>query len=182
MFSNVHLPELIFMRQNKTVVVQKNEIKELFRSGNFSICLDANHKVYTLSKDSIKIHLTDDEYISLVQFARTRGITRVQNTKPAALSKSSRSDHVGKYLKQKREEAKISQLSLANTLGMESPQFVSNWERGVSDPPLKYLKTICKIIKADANYAYELFELGIVSQIRKKLIRDFGISSPSSEI
>ena len=52
-----------------------------------------------------------------------------------------------KYLKQKRIEANLSQLQLATQLGYTSPQFVSNWERGVALPPLKICKELARLLK-----------------------------------
>lgn len=43
--------------------------------------------------------------------------------------------NLGKYLKTKRLEAKITQAELASSLGDLHVQFVSNWERGRCAPP-----------------------------------------------
>ena len=45
----------------------------------------------------------------------------------------------GKYLKEKRLAASLSQGDVAQALGYTSPQFVSNWERDLSKPPLKII-------------------------------------------
>lgn len=51
------------------------------------------------------------------------------------------------FLKSHRIKAKLSQKKLANKLGYSCAQFVSNWERGISSPPLSRLSEISKIIK-----------------------------------
>ena len=54
---------------------------------------------------------------------------------------------LGKYLRQKREELKITQGEIAKKLGYSSSQFISNWERDVCGPPVHDMKKIKKLIK-----------------------------------
>lgn len=49
-------------------------------------------------------------------------------------------------MKDHREKSGLSQLEVADTLGYSSAQFVSNWERGLCEPPLKSLKKLCRIL------------------------------------
>lgn len=49
---------------------------------------------------------------------------------------------LGKYLKSKRLAAGLSQGQVSVALGYSSPQFVSNWERGLCSLPLRKLKTL----------------------------------------
>lgn len=42
---------------------------------------------------------------------------------------------LGKFLRQKRLRRKLTQVEVASSLGYTS-QFIANWERGVSSPPL----------------------------------------------
>lgn len=60
---------------------------------------------------------------------------------------------VGKFLKGKRKALGLSQGMVANKLGYESPQFVSNWERGLCAPPMRTLVKLKKI------YHISTFEL-----------------------
>ncbi len=53
----------------------------------------------------------------------------------------------GFYLKERREVAGLSQSEVARALGYSSPQFVSNFERGLCSPPLPALKKICELYK-----------------------------------
>lgn len=53
------------------------------------------------------------------------------------------------YLKAARIRAKLSQRSVSDALGYTTAQFVSNWERGVSTPPIKDLKQLSKLYKVN---------------------------------
>lgn len=57
----------------------------------------------------------------------------------------------GTFLADARSEAGLSQLELARELGYSSPQYVSNWERGICGPPLDKLYELSKSLKIDAN-------------------------------
>lgn len=52
------------------------------------------------------------------------------------------------FLKEKRTCAGLSQWDVAKKLGYSSPQFVSNWERGLSDPPIM---TLAEKIQLSSN-------------------------------
>lgn len=51
------------------------------------------------------------------------------------------------YLKQKRLDSGLSQLDVAKELGYSSPQFVSNWERGLVSPPLETIAVLIDLYK-----------------------------------
>lgn len=44
-----------------------------------------------------------------------------------------------------REQAGLSQAAVATELGYTSPQFVSNWERGLSEPPPKKVEKLASM-------------------------------------
>ena len=52
---------------------------------------------------------------------------------------------IGEVLRKAREKAKMSQTELANKMGYISPQFVSNWERGLCGVPASKAAMFCKI-------------------------------------
>lgn len=60
------------------------------------------------------------------------------------MSKSKMFVKVGQFLRDKREAKKISQTEVADALKVK-PQFVSNWERGMSSPPLRLMKPLMKM-------------------------------------
>ena len=55
------------------------------------------------------------------------------------------------YLRQKRVDSGMSQLDVAKVLGYSSPQFVSNWERGLVSPPLETVAVLIDLYKIPAN-------------------------------
>lgn len=59
------------------------------------------------------------------------------------------------YLKTKRVESGLSQLDVAKVLGYSSPQFVSNWERGLVSPPLETIAVLVELYKIPANEVIE---------------------------
>lgn len=61
---------------------------------------------------------------------------------------------IADLIKEKRHVAKIKQQDLSRELGYKSAQFVSNWERGISQPPLKDAKKVCKILGI-SEYKYK---------------------------
>jgi transcriptional regulator with XRE-family HTH domain len=68
---------------------------------------------------------------------------------------------VGSVLKNARERAGLTQHALATKLHYSSPQFVSNWERGLAMPPMDILPQLCKLLGMaprhliEALYAYQ---------------------------
>lgn len=79
-------------------------------------------------------------------------------------------------LKQARQKAGLTQQQAAKALGYKTPQFISNWERDISTPPVESIKTIAKLYKIEAN---DLFEYVLGTEIhlfRAKKIKRFARS------
>jgi transcriptional regulator with XRE-family HTH domain len=78
------------------------------------------------------------------------------------------------YLKKSRESVGLSQTFVSSKLGYSSPQFVSNWERGLSHPPVKSLKKIAKLYKLKDKELFDVFVVSYLNEVetdlRKKLI------------
>lgn len=55
------------------------------------------------------------------------------------------------YIKTKRLEAGLSQKDVSDNFGYSTPQFISNWERGISAPPMKTLKKLAQLYKTPAE-------------------------------
>jgi transcriptional regulator with XRE-family HTH domain len=53
------------------------------------------------------------------------------------------------FWKSARTNSDLSQEKVAKSLGYTSAQFVSNWERGIANPPTKSLKQIIKLYGLD---------------------------------
>lgn len=53
---------------------------------------------------------------------------------------------IAKFIRSARERAGLTQLELAKAMGYSVPQFVSNWERGVSVPPLESARKLARLL------------------------------------
>lgn len=76
------------------------------------------------------------------------------------------------YLKEKRVEAGLTQLEVAKKLGYSSPQFVSNWERGLANPPVFVLRDLTKMYKVPVDQMFDL----IVEDFKLELQRELSVS------
>ena len=61
--------------------------------------------------------------------------------------KANRHKNLGRYFREKRIKAGLSQEDVASALGYTSIQIVSNWERGLCSPPSKILKKLTQLFK-----------------------------------
>lgn len=71
-------------------------------------------------------------------------------------------------LKTARINANVTQKQLAKSLGWGTAQYVSNFERGISAPPVKDIPKICSIINIDPKIIYRLLCDVQVERIQKK--------------
>lgn len=76
-------------------------------------------------------------------------------------------------LKQSRIKANLSQGDVSTKLGYSTPQFVSNWERGVSQPPIKTLKTLGKLYNVDPEKLFEKMLSQTIEDVTRDLKRKF---------
>ena len=56
-----------------------------------------------------------------------------------------RKRHLGDFLRKCRDFQGMTQRYVADQLGYSTPQFISNWERGLASPPPEVLPAIIKI-------------------------------------
>lgn len=68
------------------------------------------------------------------------------------------------FLKEKRIRAGLSQKEVAEKLGYSTAQFVSNWERGLSAPPVETLKVIAEMYNVDLD---EVFHVTLESAVNR---------------
>lgn len=80
------------------------------------------------------------------------------------------------YLKQKRLAASLSQGDVAKKLGYSTPQFISNWERGVSAPPVQALKKIAGLYQVPAEELFDVVLNHTVNIVTADLRRKFSNS------
>lgn len=83
---------------------------------------------------------------------------------------------LAQFLKDARNKAALTQNSVAEALGYETPQFVSNWERGISYPPIDALKKIARLYKVSEEELYGVLEEAFLEQTVKDLRRKFANS------
>lgn len=73
------------------------------------------------------------------------------------------------YLKDKRVKAGFTQMDVANHLGYTSAQFISNWERGISAPPVETLKKISSFYGLKLEEVYTVVLETSIRDIKKDL-------------
>jgi transcriptional regulator with XRE-family HTH domain len=78
------------------------------------------------------------------------------------------------YLKKKRIEAGLTQSEVASELGYSSPQFISNWERGLANPPVFVLKNLTRLYGVSAD---EMFQK-LLAEVERELHREFYAAKP----
>jgi len=80
------------------------------------------------------------------------------------------------FIKEKRIEAGLTQQQVASHLGYSSPQFISNWERGISHPPIETLKQIGKLYGIPAEELYDVLLYTSIEDVKKSLRAKFNNS------
>ena len=78
---------------------------------------------------------------------------------------------IGEYLRTRREARGLSQADVSLYLGLTSPQYVSNVERGNCGPSGKRLKKWAGFIDADMTECVEL----MVDDYQSRLIEEVGV-------
>ena len=85
------------------------------------------------------------------------------------VGKQSLHHNLGAYLREKRERAGYTQSDIAQKLGYSTPQFISNFERGLCAPPMKNLKTFVKLYKIHVDEIVSLIVKEQETTLRKEL-------------
>jgi transcriptional regulator with XRE-family HTH domain len=65
---------------------------------------------------------------------------------PKKITSQKKFGSFGSFLKTARERRNITQSELAKKLGYSTSQFISNWERGLCDPPLDAIPEISQFL------------------------------------
>ncbi len=84
---------------------------------------------------------------------------------------------LGNYLKEKRVEANLTQGQIAETLGLESPQFISNIERGKCAIPMHIMRCLVKEYKIDKNDF-----LDYIGDLQMNYFRKSLVSAPKKSV
>ena len=82
---------------------------------------------------------------------------------------------LGQFLKSNREKVSLSQGDVAKKLKYTSPQFISNWEREVSSPPIKVLKQLSDLYKVNSDEVFNLILSHSVNQLKANLTHEYGM-------
>jgi transcriptional regulator with XRE-family HTH domain len=80
---------------------------------------------------------------------------------------------LAKFLKDKRKQAGLSQGSVAKKLGYTSPQFISNWERGLSRPPVATLRKIAQLYSISSDEMFEVILKATIGEVTAELTEKF---------
>lgn len=83
---------------------------------------------------------------------------------------------LGDYLKQKREYAKLKQIEVGKLMGWSSAQFISNWERGLSFPPVSIIKKLSKIYGSEPSEMFALVVEKSLDHYRNKMVAKYEVS------
>ncbi len=76
---------------------------------------------------------------------------------------------LSEYLKEKRTLAGHSQSQVTDQLGYETSQFCSNWERGVSFPPVSTLPTLATMYNVPIQELKDVFKSSYMKKIELEI-------------
>lgn len=76
---------------------------------------------------------------------------------------------LGQFLKKARVSRNLSQTKVAGKLGYKSAQFISNWERGVSTPPVKVLRVLADLYDLSESAVLE----ALMQDYRSRVLEQF---------
>lgn len=77
------------------------------------------------------------------------------------------------FLKESRLNAGLSQKDVSKVLGYSSSQFISNWERGVSQPPITAVKKISQAYKVKPEAMLDALITDTVETVKKDIKERF---------
>lgn len=81
---------------------------------------------------------------------------------------------MGQELRRLRLKADLKQKEVAELLGYSSPQFISNWERGISSPPVKTLKQLAGIYNTNPDKLFQSLRNAVVEQMKTEFESSVG--------
>lgn len=80
---------------------------------------------------------------------------------------------LAQFLKEKRVQSGLSQKDVATKLGYTTSQFISNWERGISHPPLNTLRSLSNLYKINPDEMFDVLLKATVAQVEVDLKKKF---------
>lgn len=92
------------------------------------------------------------------------------------MSKKTKEISLADFLQESRLNANLSQRDVADQLGYSTPQFISNWERGVSQPPISSLKKLAELYKISATELFDVVLSTTLVEVQEDMKRKFATS------
>jgi transcriptional regulator with XRE-family HTH domain len=83
------------------------------------------------------------------------------------------SNKLAQFLKEKRTQSSLSQKEVATKLGYSTSQFISNWERGISQPPINTLRTLANMYNVAAEQMFNVLLEETMIQVEADLKKKF---------
>jgi transcriptional regulator with XRE-family HTH domain len=83
------------------------------------------------------------------------------------------SNKLAQFLKEKRSLSGLSQKDVATKLGYSTSQFISNWERGISQPPIHTLRSLAKMYNVAAEQMFSVLLENTMIQVQADLKKKF---------
>lgn len=80
---------------------------------------------------------------------------------------------LAQFLKEKRTQSGLSQKDVATKLGYSTSQFISNWERGISQPPISTLRTLANMYNVSADQMFNVLLEETMVQVQSDLKKKF---------
>lgn len=80
---------------------------------------------------------------------------------------------LAQFLKDKRTHSGLSQKDVATKLGYSTSQFISNWERGISQPPINTLRTLAQMYNVSADQMFNVLLEETMVQVQADLKKKF---------
>lgn len=82
--------------------------------------------------------------------------------------------HLANLLRSRRNKQKLTQFELAKELKAKHPkkvhvQFVSNWERGICEPPRHCVNALMGILKIDKSTLIKAMEKDAIEKVRRQI-------------
>lgn len=144
-----------------------------------AINLEINEDEIVLRKGNKKVTLSIAEALDIsVTLRRLATILEKKTEAPVKTRKVPRtSTTFSEFIRERRIDAKLSQPDVSDNFGYGGSQFISNWERGISKPPVEILKTIAKLYGCSANELFEEFLNNEIQIQKAKLHAEFYFSS-----
>jgi transcriptional regulator with XRE-family HTH domain len=90
------------------------------------------------------------------------------------------SNKLAQFLKEKRTQSGLSQKDVATKLGYSTSQFISNWERGISQPPINTLRTLASMYNVAAEQMFNVLLEETMIQVQADLKKKFYSESESA--